>query len=187
MIELYYTGAATFNGIQEDITLSLGGLVSISLVPNDLLGNLFGEVSKGVVENNLRETKIIVIKNVTGAQITAVTAWFNCPDPENVQSKFQIGFLTVSIEATTGDVSVEKLSSSQALPRADAKLQEANGQGNAISLPNIDDTTYLGLVLVKELTDAALVPIDDDTLEDNFDDNVVPSKTESIELVIDWT
>ena len=44
-MQIYFTGANSFKDEQKDKDKSLGGYMASTRVPNDVFGNLFGEVS----------------------------------------------------------------------------------------------------------------------------------------------
>jgi len=62
-MNLYYTGANEFLGIQQSSILSLGGFISNSLIPNGSLGNLFGGLSKKTLQEKTRTILGIAFKN----------------------------------------------------------------------------------------------------------------------------
>ena len=68
-MKLFYTGAATFDAEQKEKDKSLGGFKASTLIPNDLLGNLFGDLSMYTLDEKLRETRAIIFLNDSGATL----------------------------------------------------------------------------------------------------------------------
>ncbi len=62
-MQIFYTGAKTYLGEQKESSASLGGLISSTEVPNGLLSNLFGTLSKFTIQQNKPEFRAVVIKN----------------------------------------------------------------------------------------------------------------------------
>ena len=65
-MRFYFSGAGSFNSLQQDSNRSLGGNRSSSVVPNDMFNNLFGDVSYTSQQNQLTETKCVFLVNEIG-------------------------------------------------------------------------------------------------------------------------
>lgn len=190
MVELYYTGATQFLADQTDPSLSLGGFISCTLVANDIVGNLFGSLSKSLISLNKFQTRVIAIRNNTGSDISGLNAYFNLPidsegNPENL-AQYEIGYQQPQVDVECGDLKVENLSSQFALPFMNTFFQAANGVTQAISLPNLSNNAYLGIYVRRKPTETTVAGFDTDALQDIFDGDVVLNKEEQISLVFDW-
>lgn len=190
MVELYYTGANEFLGNQSDPSQSLGGFISCTLIPNDIVGNLFGTLSKSLIALDKFQTRVIAIKNNTGSDLTGLNAYFTLPvDSEgnfNNLAQYEIGYQQPQVDAESGDLKVENLSNQFALPFMNTSFQVSNGVSQAISLPNLSNQEYLGIYIRRKPTQETVQGLDTDSLEDVFDGDIVLNKEEQILLVIDW-
>lgn len=65
MISLYYTGSDSYLKEQKNPNQSLGGFVSKSLVPSNLLEAFFSDISNFSIQNDLTEIKMFALKNET--------------------------------------------------------------------------------------------------------------------------
>lgn len=181
MLEIYYTGATKFLANQLDPNQSIGGLISNSIAPNDFLNNLFTNVV-----NNGVETKAIVIKNITGATITAFTAYFDSPTDES-GTPLNLGSYEIGWQVPTADdcsnLSVEKLVNSASSPHA-ITLVSADGSQNPISFPDIDDDQYLGIFIKRTVVQS---PKTNDELIDIFNEITEVLTLETVKVVFSWT
>ena len=145
MIKYFYTGADDYLGAQIDKDKSLGGFVSSSEVPNDLVGSLFGEISSYTIDNDFRETKAIVIKNETGGDITGITTYFN-NTATSPYLKIEIASvaLTEDTSCTPSKFSMEKIVNSKASP-VNAVFAEPTSSGTAVGLGNLTANSMLGI------------------------------------------
>jgi hypothetical protein len=131
---------------QIDKDKSLGGFVSSSPIPNDLIGNLFGEISAYTIENNFRETKALVIKN-EGSAATGLTTWFeNLATHPFVNIEIAAVALTENVLCTPHQFSMEKITSMRGTPIG-ATFYTANSIGTAVSLGNLAAGAMLGIWL----------------------------------------
>lgn len=190
MFELYYTGASEFLAEQSDPTISLGGFISCTLLPNDIVGNLFDTLSQSLISLNKYQTRVIAVKNDTGSDITGLNAYFILPidsegNPEN-EAEYQIGYQQPQVDSNTGDLKLENLASQFALPFMETSFQMANGVSQAIQLPDLSNQSYLGIYIRRRPTAETVAGFDTDTLQDIFDGDITLNKEEQISLVFDW-
>src|SRR6185503_17665688 len=142
----YYTGSKTYLGVQKDGSQSLGGLISGTEIPNAMLSNLFGPLSRYTIQQGKAEIRAIVIKNTGATLLAGLKAYFTYPNDDESPStdtnecEFLIGYGAVSAN-DCGDLSVETLSSIYSLPYT-VTLQSAVGVGEAIDLPDLDVDSY---------------------------------------------
>lgn len=69
MIYLYYTGAKNYLQPQNEIAKSIGGYISNTLIPKDILNNLFSDITNFSIKKNKTDTKCIAIKNASSSNI----------------------------------------------------------------------------------------------------------------------
>jgi len=107
-MELFYTVTSQEGAAQSKPELSLGGFCSSSKVPNDVLGNLFSEVSAYSLQNPKKEYIGIILKNTLGS-ISSLGFWMNVP--EGSLCKFRM-----SVVELTGDGQMEMVPSVNSKP-----------------------------------------------------------------------
>lgn len=156
---LYYTGAIQHLAIQTDPSKSLGGYISSSQIPNDVLGNLFPVIDNNTLENNLKHTRVIAYLNTFSNAIGSLRVYTNTPSSSF--SKLKVGLIVSSVDSTCNIPYFESLPSENATPFYVA-LQDAEGATNAVELNNILPNQYVGVFLQREL-----IPTNNNELEEN--------------------
>lgn len=190
-MKLYYTGAKTYLAEQKDPGSSIGGLISYTEVPNGVLANLFGALSRFTIQQNKSEFRAIVIKNDDVATLTGLKAYFiypqtdDSPAEDDNDCEFLIGYADILTD-NCGDLSIEKLSTIYATPYTVTMEAGAEGEANALNLPDLDPGSYLGIFLKRIIKPATLLPLSDEDLEAILDGTLVPSQQEDIGLVFVW-
>lgn len=185
MITYFFTGADDYLDTQIDKDKSLGGYISSSSVPNDLVGNLFGEISSYTIDQDFRETKAIAIKNETGSDITDLTTYFNNL-ATNPFLKIEIAAvaLTEDTSCTPSKFSMEKIINMRATP-VNAVFAEPTSAGTAVSLGALANGSMLGIWIRVSLKSDVRDNFSCSTLDDNF--GTTPEKKEEIEWHLSWT
>lgn len=188
-LELYFTGASVFDQPQLDKDKSLGGFISSSLLPNAMIGNLFGDISPYGIQINKKEIRVIAIKNNTLATMTNLKAWFHYPlndDSESVQddSLYEIGYGEILV-TDCGDLMVEQLASIYATPYT-VTFSPAVSQSNALVLPDLTAGSYLGIYIRRILNPDLQQPLSDDELLEILEGTIVPETQENINLHFAW-
>lgn len=142
----FYTGAVKTDQIQTDISKSLGGWISSSIIPNSKLGNLFSGISQLLIENPKSQIKVIALKNLTGAtqNVTIFTE-----TPVDSYSIFKIGIAQPMIDPVCGPF-FETLTSEDSLPYS-TQVAEHEGLANGIVINSFANNAFLGLFIVREL------------------------------------
>jgi len=168
-MQLFYTGAKTFNAKQGDPLKSLGGFVSCTPIPNAQLNNLFSDKSKfGIEQNNFTTIAIMLLNNLaSGKNVTDVFMWFDFP--ANPFTILELAFVDVTV-STDGEVSMEKISSPRSLPftvTTPPGFTIANGEANKINLGDLDFSKYLGIYIKETFVADLLDNFECDTLEAN--------------------
>lgn len=147
MIFLYYTGADQFNVPQNDPLKSLGGNISSSLIGNDVINNLFSDVSNFTTQKNTSDTKCISIKNGGSAKIIGLKFYFNLP-ADSIFT-YEVAFVN-STNDKCGNPYFEKLNNSEAVPYY-ATFVNALGQSNEVTIGDLDAGKYLGMFIRRKL------------------------------------
>lgn len=189
-MKIYYTGAKTYLGIQKDPSISLGGLISSTEIPNGLLSNLFGTLSRYTIQQGKPEMRVVVVKNDEASLLAGLKAYFTYPNDDQSPSTdtnectFLIGYGAVSSN-DCGDLSVESLSSIYSLPYT-VTLQSAVGVGEAIDLPNLDVDSYLGIFIKRVVKSSTQAVRSDTDLAAILAGTLVLETQEDISLTFAW-
>ena len=77
MLRFYYTVSSGYNSPQTKVSDSLGGYKSSTLVPNDVFGNLFDEISLNLASNPHSQYVALVLKNEGTETLKNVELWFS--------------------------------------------------------------------------------------------------------------
>lgn len=141
-MKYFYTGANSDGDVQTNSELSLGGHISSSPIPNDMLQNIFSEASYLSIQQNKRETKLIVLKNDSITK-TATLLSLVLNANEDTLAKYKIAFVEPSDEGC-----FERIIDASALP-FEATFNDVVF-GEVISLPDIASSKYLGIWLTRE-------------------------------------
>lgn len=176
----YYSGANKFDAVQTDPNLSLGGFISSSVVPNDLLQNIFSEASYLSIQQKKRETKLIVLQNNSSQQATALSLDFLLNDSSI--STYKIAFVSPS-----EDNCFEQISNSSALP-LNAEFDDVEA-GVPVSLPDLDPEEYLGIWITRTYNyDSEDLQVKDkDYYVDQLENPTTPDLSDSLNLILDYT
>lgn len=141
-MKYFYSGAASSQAVQKDSNLSLGGFISSSPIPNDLLQNIFSEVSYLTIQQNKRETKLIVLQN--NSTKAAINLSLTFIIGEDSLAKYKVAFVVPSDETC-----FELISDPSALPFEATFSVIVSGE--PIVIPDMEAEGYLGLWLTREL------------------------------------
>lgn len=162
MITLYYSGAKVFNAIQNNPDLSLGGWLSSTIIPNDLMNNLFGTISEKGQSEALSETKAIFLVNDTEVK-TNFSIYIEQANSDEVIFEF-------SVVAVPNGQSMERISSIRSLPYY-ADFFTANGIDNAeLMLESFTANQVIGLWIRRTAIQRPTAPdvIDYNNTQDPF-------------------
>lgn len=164
-MRFYYTNAISYLGIQTDPVSSVGGLISGSPVPNSVLSNLFGEVSLLTLSENLKETKLLALKNELPAAVNNLKLYYVYP--KNPVTKLMVAAVAPTIDTNCGNQSFEKIPNMRATPYY-ATFYDASAayaEGNLIfTIPGVKNDTIS-------------IVTDDDTSSSNSVDNSIIATT----------
>lgn len=144
---LLYTGAPIPEQTQENPAVSLGGYISITPVPNSISENLFDKVTKQELVTKQRQTRIIAIKNTTEAVVTNIEIWI--VSDSSVFEYKMIGLIP-TLDVSCNKYYFEKLSSDKQLPLTGTPTVY-DEQSNSLDHASLDDQSYLGIVIVREI------------------------------------
>jgi hypothetical protein len=169
-MKFFYTGAPSFNSVQADPVKSLGGLVSSSLIQNDILDSIFSDNSKLAVQSLKREAILIAVQNEDAHTAEGVVVSFNVADWTKLTSQYSIAFVAPKVD-DCGNVTFDSINDSQSLPFVD--MDAMSSTNFSFSLGDIAAGGYIGIWLTKEiLSNVNTQPISAEQLYANFLDDV---------------
>jgi hypothetical protein len=186
-MKLYYTiSNGEPNESQSTPSLSLGGFLSSSLVKNNSLDNLFGEITPYTITKEQDEYIGLMLVNDTGGDITGVNVWFD--HPEDSYSKF---YILGVLPATNGDGDkyIEAIPDRFSQP-VYGTFEEAD-VNNKYSLGDIVDGDIVGVWIKRELLLDFISTDSNDVYEEdpeNTDRYIAKEKntSDSISINISW-
>jgi hypothetical protein len=170
-VKVFYTGATQFEGSQQDPYLSTGGKISSSIIPNDVLSNIFGAISKFTVyQTPGSEYRVIAIYNDSAVQYSNLRV-FGEWEPVNTEeiqfANLGIGYLLPTV-TSCGDIVVEQLPNIYSKPYGAEIVDTAVSATVAYQLPPLGSSMYLGIILRRTLLPAAKVPLTAEQLQNGI-------------------
>lgn len=144
----YYSGAANKGSAQTNPNLSLGGNIG-SPISNATLNNIFSEASMLSIQQNKRETKMIILKNDDSVQ-TASSMFLDFLVNKGCIANYQIAVVLPNAQGC-----FEQILSSDALP-FNATFQplivghiNESIDSSPVNLPSLGPGKTLGIWLVR--------------------------------------
>lgn len=186
-MKLYLTGAKKFENSQLLPEDSLGNYISSTEVQNGLLNGLFDVISLFTIRTNKPEIRVIALKNDDLATYTNLRVWFDYPDSSDSTpgdsniAYFKVGFSVPKIDGC-GDLYADAVNK-YAIPY-NVTLSQADGEANAITLPNVAVGSYLIIYLQRILDPVLQQPMSDDDLIEILEGTLVLDKEEEVSLRI---
>lgn len=185
-MKIYYTGADTYNSEQKDKDKSLGGYKSSTLIPNDILSNLFSEISMYTLDNKLRETRGLIIHNDSGVDYTDLYIYFD----KEVDSigKFEVAavLLTPNVD---GEIFMEEIGNVRGTPFI-GNFVEADTVTNQQLLANtFEDNSYIGLWIRRSIEQTTKDIFNCDKLYTDYISvpQGVVLKQGNVDITLSWT
>lgn len=178
MLFVYYTGAESYGYEQKDPIRSIGGYVSATRVPKDVMNNLFGDISNYGLQKATTDTKCLAIKNEGANTLNDVLIYFDV----SIDSicEFEIAPVAPSID-DCGGVSFEKLTNSESSPYY-GTFYQSQGVSNQINVGNIEPGKYIGLFIKRKfkstIVENPCTPVENISNQE---------KSEKIDLTISWS
>ena len=124
----YYTGAPDLEQPQTQIQRSLGGFKSSTRVPNDVLNNLFSDLSSNDLSAGENQIIGLILKNEMGVSVSDVIIY--CEPPADSNVKFFVSAVSVPSSGR-----IEQIANNDATPYF-GQLLDMTGVMNARTLVN---------------------------------------------------
>ena len=182
-MRFYYTGASVKDQSQDRIEHSLGGMMSSSVVPNDMFSNVFDDLSQKTVDDNKSQIIALILKNEL-EDVTNLSFYFKVP--ENPFCKIEIGVTVPGGDLETGFF-LEQISNMNASPYNVTFHEAIDADKLELDLPIFKFGDCLGIWFKRTLLPDAIKSLTDtDTIAENVDNPVKLPTQETFELNIDW-
>lgn len=182
-MKILFTNSVQFNTPQPFAYKSLGNYVSSSEVPNDLLNALFdsiSEYSKSLADKSVY--RIIALCNDGETTMSNFKMWLETienqdSDVLDIQlATYQIGFQE-AIADSCGDIVIPTRLPSEYSKPMQITMYDAEGEGNAVSLPNLENGMFIGIALSRTISKSA---VDCDQISDSELQSIYIDKTISL-------
>lgn len=183
-MKFYYTNSAAYNQVQPEARLSLGGFLSSSEIQNDILNNIFSNVSELSKQNLRREAILIALKNTYNEVVQGVTVTFDVVDFTKLISEYSIAFI-VSKKDNCDNIYFDKINDSQALPFINLEIISNINKSFFIDRFEIGQVT--GIWLIRKILKDKVKPLTCDELELNFNNNIELPAEENFSIKLSWT
>jgi hypothetical protein len=157
---LLYTGAEKPNFPQKDPNRSLGGYISGTTIPNSFLNNLFGKVGREDIQNKVYEVRCIALKNITPGTVENTKIYTIIPESAVTTLKFAV--VQSAIDPVCNAPYFESIQNGQAMPWY-ADFQPYEGIDNAFILPTLASGDSVGIWMLREIADTAVVELQTDS------------------------
>lgn len=189
-MKLFYTNASVAEGPQIQGFNSIGGLLSSSEVENDTLNSLFGSISEYGKQQRKPEYRIIVIENDENFTYTGLKVWLEqlLLDESDILdtpfASFQVGFTEVQTD-DCGNLFVQRLPTTFSKPYS-VTMETVDGEDNAMSLPDIEQNMFLGIVISRTILPEASEALSDDEYLAILEGNLSLAQSETFDLKFSW-
>ena len=141
-MKLFYSIISQKDQPQEDPLYSLGGFCSSTAVPSGKLNSLFGTLSERTIEKNESQYVCLILKNVFSTKVSGAALWID--SDVNNQGLFKVALVSTvegEFESTTNSFSRPLY----------AEFNSADGEGDSISLPDMNPRDELGIWLERTI------------------------------------
>lgn len=179
-MKFLYTGAGEPNDPQTKAIFSLGGYVSSSSVANDVLNEVFGEISQSKDFNT--RYRLLAIKNIltTTVDNVLIKVFLN----EDIVSELQMA-LIVPATNDCGDYVFEKITNQYAKPLyGDFVVVE---DGLVLNIGTMEPDSVVGLWISRKIDQVLSATKSCQEIYDDYIDEVVLETEDSIQIDLSWT
>lgn len=184
-MKIYYTGADTFDGEQKDKDKSLGGYKSSTLIPNDVLGNFFSEISMYGLDEKLRETRALIVYNEGNDSLENLNIWFD--KLTNSLGKFEVAAVGLTPDSQ-GEVFMEKIDNIRATPFTGTFVEADTSANKQLLSASFDSKAYLGLWIRRSLSASDKAQFDCDTMYEAYqaDPQEALTTEANVDITLEW-
>ncbi len=175
----YYTNSPEAGGIQTIARLSIGGYVSGSIVPNDVLNEIFSNISLNTEKNN--QYRLLALKNTmtTAAENIVVKVYMN----EDIISQFEMAFVLPALDKCD-DYVFEKISSQYAKPLNGSFTILTDGIN--LNVGTLNPGEVIGIWIARKFDTVGNEAKSCEELCDDYNNDVVIEKEDNIQIDVCW-
>ncbi len=185
---LFYSGI-TPNG-PSNASQSLGGFVSNTQILNNSIHNLFSTITRSSLQNNVVETKLIVLKNLLPAAINSLRVWTVV---ESELFLLKIGVVAPVYDPTCERYYFEQILSPEQLPYQ-ATLTQHEGEVNSDTIGTVESNSVIGIWVSRQFTPETLLEFSTGNEQSCSDDDIAKleallenlNSEEKFDLILDW-
>jgi hypothetical protein len=182
MIQIYYTGAVSHLSKQANPILSLGGFISSTVIPNNVLSNIFGSISLIEEEQiGLADHVLIAIKNDGSNAIQNIKLWTSLM-VEGASANFEIAIVIPTV--TDGIPVFEKIQDRHSSPYYAQFYSTTTSSKLSIS-NKVASGDYFGVWIKRVIANSG--SRDPQTLYDMFKAGSQLPTDESVDLNVSYT
>lgn len=188
---LFYSGAQAPNNPSNQIQ-STGGFISNTPVPNGMINNLFSEITRSTLRQNVNEYKLIVLQNTTGATVNNLKIW---TEVQSTWFSLEIAVVEPVLDTSCNKYYFEQIPNISS-PPYQAILTSHEGQGNAVDVGPFQNQKYLGIWIRRKLLQNRLdMFTQNQNNQQCNDDSIQQLETvianqqsqETFNLILDWS
>lgn len=144
-MQLFYSGAIQPGKAQPDPSQSLGGYISVSLIANGNLDNVFQDITQVMVKENQPDVRLLVLTNTTGNPVNNIVIYTN----RGTYASYELAAVSPAFDSCNNPV-FEKLFNGNSLP-FQATLEPAEGSGEAITIASLANGSSIGIWIARIL------------------------------------
>lgn len=173
-MRFYYTGAKGFLEEQKNPSLSLGGFISSSLVPNGNINNLFSSITPYTLNKNLTEYSLIALKNELGNDIKELKVL--------LEYNQQIQFSNIELAAIVNkNNNFELIQNSNSMPYF---AEFHSPIENSVCLGDLKNNEYIGIWIKRVIKKSSFIDLYSD--ESISSSKFLELKKEEIKVKLNW-
>lgn len=178
-MRFYYTGASEDGAVQPIARQSIGGYVSSSVVQNDVLNEIFSNISLNTEKNN--QYRLLALKNILSSDVENVIAKFYIND--EAIAEFEVAFVYPTKDDCDKDI-FEQVSTQYSKPFTGEFVPVTDGM--ALSLGDLAAAGVIGIWIVRKYDTASNPTKTCEELEDDYTNEAVIEKEDNLDIEITW-
>lgn len=175
----YYTNSPEANQPQPVASKSIGGFVSSSVVPNDVLNEVFSGISMNTEDN--KQYRLLALRNTM--QTTAENLMLKFFLNEDAISSFEVALVAPATDKC-GDFVFEQIASQYSKPFTGDFTPIADG--SVLSAGDLEAGQVLGIWLCREFKVENNPAKSCEELCEDYDNQVVVEKEDELQLDVCW-
>lgn len=182
-MQLLYTGASSFQAQQTDPSLSLGGYISSSIMPNNGMNSIFSDISWQGAKDRKVEVRGLILQNLLGFDVTDVIFGYQYPTDPNFT--LEVAFVTVN--PNTPQL-IEKIPNGESSPYfatfVEANIDPSASVDNSVDIGPMANNTMIAIWFRRTILGMFTPPsFPDITTERDYWKNLADPTIDSIKSI----